>query len=98
NAPALDAEQVTCLVERRVRGLGLEEVRPVDAALTTVLAVREHRVQNAAATAGCHETGRLGARHCVGVQQVEGHRDDLALELGHARSEEHSSELQSQAY
>ena len=87
NVPALDAEEMTCLVERRVRGLGLEEVGPVDAApVPRQFAVREDRVQDAAAPSRRHEPGRLGAGDCVGVQQVEGHRDDLALELGHARA------------
>ena len=87
NVPALDTQQVACLVERRVRGLGFEEVGPVDAALASgLLAVGEHRVKDAAAPSRCHEAGRLGAVHRVGMQQVQRHRDDLALELRHARA------------
>ena len=85
----LDAEQVARLVERGVPGLGLHEVRPVDAArLARVLAVREHRVQDAAAAARGDEPDRVAAVvDRVGVQQVEGHGDDLALELRHARAD-----------
>ena len=87
-APQLDAEQVARLVERGVPGLGLHEVRPVDAArLLRVLAVRQHRVEDAAAPARGDEAGRrvAGARR-VGVEEIERHRDDLALELRHARA------------
>ena len=85
--PQLDAEQVAALVERRVAGLGLHEVRSRHAAgLPGVLAVGDQRVQDRAGPAGRHQTRRLAVGHGLGVHQVEGHRDDLALELGLARA------------
>ncbi len=86
-APALDREQVARLVERGVCGLGLDEVRAVDSPrLLRELAVREHRVQDAAAPARGDEPDRLAVGDRVGVEHVERHGDDLALELGHARA------------
>ena len=83
----LDAEEVAALVERRVRGLGLDDVRLRDAArLRRVLAVGEHRVQDAAGAAGGDEADRLGVGDRVGVEEVERHGDDLALELRLARA------------
>ena len=83
----LDPEQVTALVEGRVAGLGLHEVGPGDApGLAGVLAVGDERVQDRAGPARGHQAGRLAVGHRLGVHQVEGHRDDLALELGLARA------------
>jgi hypothetical protein len=51
-----------------------------------VLAVGEHGVQDAARATGGDEPCGLGLRHRLGVEQVEGHGDDLALEAGGARA------------
>ena len=80
---ALDAEEVAGLVERRVPGLGLDEVGAGDAAhLGRVVAVGQQGVQDAAGPAGGDHAGGLAAAHLGGVHQVEHHRDDLALEAG----------------
>ncbi len=86
-APALDCEQVARLVEGGMRGLGLDEVGPVDAPrLFGELAVGEHRVQDGAAAARGDEADGLAVGDSIGVEHVERHGDDLALELGHARA------------
>ena len=83
----LDAEQVARLVEGGVAGLGLDEVGPGDAPRRRrLLAVGEHGVEDAAGAAGGDEPGRLAVGDRVGVEQVERHGDDLALELGRARA------------
>ena len=76
----LDAHPVRALVERDVRGEGHHDVRPGDAArLARMFAVR---------VKGGHEALRTAARDDAdprAVQQVGGHGDDLAFELGGAR-------------
>jgi len=84
---SLHAEQMARLVERGVTGLGLDEVGPGDApGLTGVLPVGDERVQDRAGATRGHQSRGLGVGHRLGVHQVEGHRDDLALELGLARA------------
>ena len=83
----LDPEQVAGLVERRMPGLGLHDVRLRDATLLArLLPVREDGVEDAAAAAARDEPDRIVAAGAggVGMHQVEGHRDDLALEAGRA--------------
>ena len=79
----LDPEQMAGLVERRVRRLRLDHVRPVDPAVPgRVFAVGQHGVADAPGPARGHQTRRLAVGDRVGVQEVEGHGDDLGLELG----------------
>src|SRR5581483_11906629 len=74
---------VAGLVERGMCGLGLDDVRPVDASeLLGVVAVGDHGVEDAARAAGGHDAGWCGVAGGITVQEVEGHRDDLGLELG----------------
>ena len=87
--PQLDAEEVAGLVEGGVGGLGLDDVGPGDApGLGRMLAVGEHGVQDAAGAAGGDQPARVVTGGCrrVAVEQVEGHGDDLGLELGGARA------------
>ena len=77
----LDAQQVTRLIERRVSGFGLDEVGIGDATHgTSLIAIRKHRVQDAAATAAGDHARRLAIGTCRrSVEQVETHRDDLTF-------------------
>ena len=54
--------------------------------LRAVLAVGEHRVQDAAGAAGGDDADGLRVGGGVAVQHVERHRDDLGLELRLARA------------
>ena len=85
----LDAEQVAGLVEGRVAGLGLHEVRAgsIPRRLAGVVAVGEHGVEDAPGAAGGDDARRLAVGDRLGVEQVEGHGDDLALEPGRARAD-----------
>ena len=51
-----------------------------------VLPVGQHGVADAAGAAGGHQPGRLAVGDRLGVEEVEGHGDDLGLELGGARA------------
>ena len=87
-AAQLDPEQVARLVERGVRRLGLDHVGPFDATvLTGVLSVGVHRMEDAVAASAGDETGGRGVVDGVTVEHVEGHGDDLALELAGARTD-----------
>ena len=83
----LDAEEVTRLVEGGVGGLRFDHVGTGDAALLGgMVPVGEHGVGDAARPAGGHQAGRLTVGDGVGVEEVEGHGDDLGLELCGARA------------
>ncbi len=86
--PSLDPEEVAGLVERRVGRLRLDHVGTVDPALAgRVVAIGEQRMADAAGAACRDEAGRLGGRvDRLGVEQIEGHGDDLGLELRRARA------------
>ena len=49
-------------------------------------AVGEHGVGDRSRAARGDEAGRIRARQCVGTEQVQGHGDDLGLELRGART------------
>ncbi len=79
----LDAEEVAGLVEGRVGRLGLDDVRAGDGALLAgVLAVGQHGVGDAARPPGGDQAGREASLDGLAVEEVEGHGDDLGLELG----------------
>ena len=65
---------------------GLMTLGRVDAAGGAVLAVGEHGVADAAGAAGGDDPGGLGAGDRLGVEEVERHGDDLALEVRGARA------------
>ncbi len=52
----------------------------------TMLAVRQHRVRDGPRTARGHQPRRGRLAHGLGVQEVEGHGDDLGFELGGTRA------------
>ena len=85
----LHAEEVAGLVERRVGGLGLDQVRARHSAgLRPVLPVRQDGVHDAPRPArGDQPAGVVtGGRGVLAAVQAQGHRDDLGLELGRARA------------
>ena len=84
--PTLHVEEVARLVERGVRGLRLHNVREDDPTRAPVLAVSKHCMEDAAGTTAGDEPRRLRFVKRAGVQHVERHGDDLALELRHARA------------
>ena len=84
-APQLHAEEVACLVERRVGGLRLDQVRR-PGARRGVLAVREYRVDDGVGPSRGHEPDGLRVAATRRTEQVERHRDDLGLELRSARA------------
>ena len=77
----LHPEQPAGLVEGRVPGLRLDDVDAGQPPGRRVLAVGQHRVQDAAAAARRDQAARRGVGDGLGVEQVERHREDLALEL-----------------
>ena len=77
--PHLDVHPVRALVQRAVRGHRHDQVGPGHAAGARLLAVRVQRGHQALRAAAGHDAD---ARP---VQEVGGHGDDLALELGRAR-------------
>ena len=83
----LDAEEVAGLVERRVGGLGFDHVGASHPALLQrVLPIGQHGVTDAAGTPAGQHAHRFTISDRLGVEQVEGHGDDLALEPGRARA------------
>ena len=83
----LDPEQMARFVERRVRRLRLDHVRVRDPPLiAALLAIGEHRVGDARRAAGGDHPCRLAVADRRGMEQVQGHRDDLALKPGRARA------------
>ena len=85
--PQFDAEQVACLVERRVGGFWLDDVGAHDVpGRHGVIAIGQQRVADAPCSARRHQADRLGPGHGLGVQEVERHGDDLRLEPGCARA------------
>ena len=60
--------------------------RLIDAVLGGVLAVGQHGVADAPGPPGGHQPDRLAVGDRLGVEEVEGHGDDLGLELGGARA------------
>ena len=81
----LDAEEVARLVEGRVRGLGLNDVRPLDATgCSTVFAIRQHGVADRAAAPCGEQAAGIAIGDLVGTEHAQGHGDDLCLHLGGA--------------
>ena len=81
----LHAEEVAGLGEGGMGGLGLDHVG-TGGSRRVGFAVGEHGVGDRPRSARRDHAGRVGAGHGVGVQHIEGHGDDLGLELRRTRT------------
>ena len=87
HVPLLEAEQLGRLAERRVGGLGLHDVGVGDPPRPAGLAVGEDRVGDRRGAARGDDAHRRAVGDRVGMEQVERHGDDLALEAGGRRAD-----------